>query len=118
MNELLQQFWALPVSLLEQCGVVLKDGSVVVLPNTHPDPLHNFQMTAESLAVYGEDIVAFWHTHPDGNANLSDTDYQNFLQFPDQLHYIVTQTRICEYNVLDNLVYIRNVYERGDFSFP
>lgn len=118
MGEILNQLWNLPSVLTEKCGVILMNGLCVELPNTALDPLDNFRIDPQDLAPYEAEVVAFWHTHPRTSANLSDSDYQTFLNYPQQLHYIVTPNRICEYNVLSDLVYMRNIYERSDVTIP
>lgn len=111
--DILKQLWALPSLVTEQCGVI-QSGVVIPLPNTAVDPCNDFRISPEDLQQYPK-ADAFWHTHPHTSANLSDADYQSFLNFPDQLHYIVTPDRICEYNVCGSLVLVRNVYDHSDF---
>jgi hypothetical protein len=49
---------------VEICGLILNDGTVVQLPNSHPTPADAFRIDAESLTSYKRSqIRAIWHTH-------------------------------------------------------
>lgn len=71
----------------ERCGVILRTGEIVELPNLCPDPTQGFEM--DHASVQELDCVATWHTHPTTGGNLSIPDYHLYLQHPELWHYIV-----------------------------
>lgn len=84
----------------ERCGVILKDGTEVEAKNTHKFPHSNFTMDQEFLDQLDLDNVAcFWHTHPSNDLNLSVTDYENFLKYPDHIHRIYSAFDYADYYV-------------------
>ena len=61
----------------ELCGFIMRDGSVVELPNAARDPVNNFEMARHHLVKRVPDpskIYAIWHSHPNGNSVPSATD--------------------------------------------
>lgn len=80
----LQPYWSPDV---EYCGVILKDLSIVQLPNLSPTPTESFEMDVEQVLAL--DPIATWHTHPRTGPNLSAPDYLLYLQHPKLWHYIV-----------------------------
>lgn len=83
----------------ERCGVI-KGGEIVECENLHPSPLLNFALAAEEL----EGAEATWHTHPISSANLSQADFEAFLQHPSLLHYIVSDQNVWCYSVQNGMV--------------
>ncbi len=106
-NSLLE-FWN---PLVERCGVILADDSIIEIPNTHSEPSDNFSFSKEQFEKY-PNCVATWHTHPSGEANLSVNDYNTFLKNPKFFNYIVGNGIVWGFYVRDNRVYL---YEDGDF---
>lgn len=49
-------------------------------------------------------MMASWHTHPGGTANLSVEDWETFVQWPEQLHVIVGSDGIRWYAVKGSAV--------------
>jgi proteasome lid subunit RPN8/RPN11 len=76
---------------VERCGLILKDGSTVELPNIAENPETSFRMDLEKALPYLTDdqVAATWHTHPHTDPNLSGEDYSCFLSWPDLEHVIV-----------------------------
>ena len=86
--------------ILERCGFILKDGSVVEVENESATPSGTFQISESVIEQTGlENIAIFWHSHPSGDVNLSLDDYFNFLQYPDHKHHIYNETGFAEYYV-------------------
>ena len=72
----------------EQCGIILKDGSVLPSPNLHDRPGDAFRIDPSLLLKYEDQLFGSWHSHPKSYANLSQADYLSFLQWPELRHYI------------------------------
>lgn len=84
----------------ERCGVILKDGTEVEAKNTHPFPQNNFTIDSDFLDQLDLDNVAcFWHSHPSNDVNLSLSDYENFLKYPDHIHRIYSAFDYADYYV-------------------
>ena len=79
------RFWN-PIE--ETCGFILKDGTVIEVANIHPDPTRYFRMSESEIEKHLPEIDIFWHSHPNGNLNLSLSDYFSFTQYPDHKHRI------------------------------
>lgn len=81
---------------VERCGVILRDGTLVELPNLHPDPVNSYEMDPEE---YLDRAWATWHTHPRTTGNLSSEDYLNFCTPPanTMVHFIVDSTLVWRY---------------------
>jgi len=94
----------------ERCGVVLKNGDVVELPNKHPEPERNFMIMADDIEPYLEELSALWHTHCDGSYNLSMNDYQLFVSKPELDQFIISDRGVALYRV-DN-GFVMNVERR------
>jgi proteasome lid subunit RPN8/RPN11 len=75
----------------ELCGLITAEGRLFLVPNVHAEPTKGFQLDPVAflnlLTTY--EIVGTWHTHPQGDAALSQEDYAGFLQWPMLTHYIV-----------------------------
>jgi proteasome lid subunit RPN8/RPN11 len=74
---------------VELCGLILLDGTIVDCDNTHPEPTKGFRIPAKELVKYEDDLYGTWHTHPHDTANLSQTDYEGFNQWPRLRHFII-----------------------------
>lgn len=92
----------------ELCGVIYEDGTVVSLPNIHPNPRDNFAMSVEPLQ--DPKVIATWHTHPRTSANLSVEDYRAFVQFPRLRHYVVAATEIWCYRMAGDILVLDDNY--------
>ena len=88
----------------EQCGLVMKNGEILELPNIHPKPLDAFRIDPTQVVLHYKDAVATWHTHL-GPAMLSGADYAMFLNWPDLLHYIVGDDEVKCYKVKDGAIF-------------
>lgn len=94
---MLSKFWS-PYE--ERCGFILKDGTVVEVPNIHPEPKRYFQISQEEIDKHLPEIYAFWHSHSDNNLNLSLADYFSFIAFPNHRHRIYNkENQYAEYYV-------------------
>lgn len=87
---------------LERCGFVLKSGRLKECANTHPDPAKGFRIAPETTSKNLNDIIGFWHTHPNMSAALSQDDYFGFAQWPGYTHYIVGSDGVRSYTVDDD----------------
>lgn len=63
---------------MEKCGIILKDGSEVEYPNLSRDP-KEFVLDPKAWIENDENIVAIFHTHPDGQPFLSSADRKSQL---------------------------------------
>ncbi len=93
----------------ERCGFVLEDGTLVEISNVHSEPTKGFRMDPFELLQHLDDpLVGTWHTHPDGDPNLSQEDYAGFLNWPHLKHYIVGtldgEPTVEAFEVVDGLV--------------
>lgn len=84
----------------EACGFILKDGTVVEIPNASTDPSNSFAMSRHHLGTRipnPELIEAIWHTHPSGVHMPSEGDL-DFMATCDWRYLIITTTRVTEYD--------------------
>lgn len=86
----------------ERCGLVLSDGSVRAVENTHPNPENGFRIPIEDMRNAGETLAGTWHTHPKTTASLSQEDYLGFSGWPGIVHYIIGTDGIRAYEALDS----------------
>lgn len=93
---------------LERCGLVLKDGTTVELPNVHEDPQRGFRIAPEEILKYEPQTAATWHTHPHTGPNLSLADYRCFLNWPELFHYVVGHGKVWCYYVEQNRVLLHD----------
>ncbi|QGJ90047.1 tail protein [Mycobacterium phage Indlulamithi] len=73
---------AIQAQPFEVCGFILKDGSVVEIPNASHDPERGFVMTRQHLCDRIPDpseIQAIWHTHPKGSDRPSKGDIDSMF---------------------------------------
>jgi len=91
--------------LVERCGLILADGKILEVPNTHPKPEDHFSIARSYFTEY-PDALATWHTHPSGQANLTVEDYRAFLTQPNLFHYIVGDGIVWGFYVKENRVYL------------
>lgn len=88
----------------ERVGLVLRDGSVIELPNISTLPEESFLVDPVDLLNHEDEMVATWHTHPRTPATLSGEDYQTFLMWPDLLHIIIGTDGVRGYKVVNGAV--------------
>lgn len=103
-----KNFWH-PV--LEKCGLILKDGTVIPVDNTHPYPETGFIIPEDVIQKHSMDIAILWHSHPSNNSNLSVEDYKSFLTYPEYIHRIYGYDEMTDYYVRNNVVYVRDQNE-------
>lgn len=84
----------------EKVGFILHDGTIVEVMNIHPSPELHFEVSADDLLRFEDSAQATWHTHPNGDANLSNDDYLAFLAWPQFTHYIVGSDGVRAYKAL------------------
>ena len=87
----------------ERCGFVI-DGAIFELENKHSEPKEGFEIDAEEILRYIDQIEAIWHTHPDAPSVLSGADKSYMIMWPEISHYIVGEEGITEYRVEDGAV--------------
>lgn len=88
----------------ERCGLILLSGKIVEAPNTHSEPNNGFRIDPKLLIKHEGKIAASWHTHPNGTAQLSQDDYQTFLQWPDLFHAIIGSDGVRYYKTHNMVV--------------
>lgn len=91
---------------LERVGFILPDQTVVEVQNVSDEPENNFDVRGEDILRYIDTAVATWHTHPASTSNLSVGDYQTFLAYPKQRHFISGSDGLTEYYVEEGDVLI------------
>lgn len=92
----------------EQCGFILKDGTIVELKNIYGEPTEGFEIDPKDTLRYIDDLVGIWHSHPDSHSVLSGEDKQCMEQWPDLKHYIIGNDGIRVYVVKDGVVLNEN----------
>lgn len=98
--------------LVERCGLVLDDDTVIEIPNTAATPENDFSFPRSYFDHYSG-CVATWHTHPKNDPNLSIQDYKVFLTQPNLFHYIATDGIVWGFYVRNNKVFL---YEDDSIS--
>jgi proteasome lid subunit RPN8/RPN11 len=94
----------------ERCGVLLKDGSIVEIENLAEDKENSYDMNPAPIVplLEADAVAATWHTHPNGDCNLSGEDYKGFLSWPDLEHIIIGrrdgEVIVTRYRIEDGLV--------------
>ena len=93
---------------IERCGLILNDGKIVETANIAPEPSISFRIPSDDLLKYEDQLAGTWHTHIDGDANLSAADYVGFCNWPSLTHYIIGTIRgskeVRKYHVEAGLV--------------
>jgi proteasome lid subunit RPN8/RPN11 len=89
-----RQYWN---ARIERCGFVLLSGEIIEVNNIALDPEDNFEISFNDIEKYEGQIAASWHTHPRGSANLSQSDYQLFLQVPEWQHVVISKDEMTFY---------------------
>ncbi len=90
----------------ERVGFVLSNDAIIEVDNIAEDKKEGFDVSSENILHYLDDAVATWHTHPNSTSNLSVGDFETFLNWPNQRHYIVGNDGVQEYYVEDGEVLI------------
>lgn len=80
-----------PDNTAERCGLILKDGRIIEIPNIAPDPEQGFYMDSTMVLPYleAEEISGTWHTHPHTDPTLSSEDHNTFMAWPNIQHFII-----------------------------
>lgn len=94
----------LQASPVERVGLVLKDGTIVELPNISGAPAECFLVDPMDMLAHEEEMVATWHTHPRTSSALSTDDYQTYLMWPELLHIVVGSDGVKGYLVVNGAV--------------
>ena len=85
----------------EICGVINTQGHVLPQPNTAPDTRQGFDM---EVLVDPAEVLAVYHSHPNGRTDLSDSDVEGLLNLYQHAltcrYLIVTPTDVTEYGIL------------------
>lgn len=84
-------------------GYINAENTVVVCENDSPNPLENFSFKMEDLESINdeEDVVALFHTHPNGTAAMTKQDFKAFLNYPDFFHLIVGKAEVLCYRITE-----------------
>lgn len=98
----LHEYWN---PLTERCGLILRDETILEIPNKHENPANGFSFP-RSYFDQNPGALATWHTHPTGNPNLSYEDYKIFLSQPKLFHYIVGDGIVWGFYVRNNKVFL------------
>ena len=83
----------------ELCGLILENGDLMEVENTHPTPERGFMISGKLISDLGDKVVGTWHTHPKTTAQLSQDDYLGFSCWPDLTHYIAGTDGVAAYRV-------------------
>jgi proteasome lid subunit RPN8/RPN11 len=85
----------------EACGFILKDGTIIEIPNAALDSTRNFEMSRKHLCERVPNpqlIAAIWHTHPTGENYPSNADMQSMWWGQwDWAYIIVTADEVTEW---------------------
>lgn len=94
-----------PENELERVGFILKDGSVIEVPNILSSE-DEFQVAGQHIMEYviSGKAIATWHTHPKKDANLTIQDHEMFLRYPELDHYILGTDGLRKYYVRNGKV--------------
>lgn len=100
-----------PDDTVERCGLILKNGDVIEVPNIATDPVNSYEMDPVEVLKYLDQVEATWHTHPTSNAVLSHEDRDGFVAWPDWGHVIIGrdlkgEVVVAKYVVEDGLVIV------------
>jgi proteasome lid subunit RPN8/RPN11 len=92
----------------ERVGFILPDGTIIEVQNISDEPEKSFDVRGEDLILYitEKQAIATWHTHPNTPSNLSVGDYQTFLAYPKQRHFISGSDGLSEFYVEDGDVLV------------
>ena len=90
--------------MVEKCGLVLLDGTILETENTHSSPEEGFRIPAKLLVEHEDNLYGTWHTHPRDTANLSQADYAGFNQWPRLRHFIIGIDGVRCFTVEDGLI--------------
>ena len=87
--------WSQEASPSEACGLLLGSGREVewaILADTAAADGHSFELPPALLLAYAGDPawVGVWHSHPEGPAELSESDLEGAAAWPRLLHVLVT----------------------------
>jgi proteasome lid subunit RPN8/RPN11 len=96
----------------ERCGFILKDGDLIELRNSHPEPTIGFEIDPKDTLAYIDQLAAIWHTHPQEPSVLSGEDKSCMEQWPDLKHYIVGEDGVRVYVVKDGVVLNEDYFPR------
>lgn len=73
----------------ERAGFILNDNMIVECKNHCLNPNDGFEISGNDLIQYETSMIATWHTHPGGNADLSPADFIAFRNWPMLKHYVI-----------------------------
>lgn len=106
MTDITHKLLEIPQASVELCGLITAGGEILHVPNVHSEPDKGFRMEPQTLLNFmsNHDVVGTWHTHPEGDAALSQEDYAGFIQWPNLIHYIVGNGEVRAYIVENDLV--------------
>lgn len=87
---------------IEECGLVLLDGTVIPMTNGHDTPEKAFGLLNEEvepiIRKHGIDfILGIFHTHPSNTDRPSELDVQGWPDSPGLRYFIVTESSVAEW---------------------
>src|SRR3546814_13066179 len=88
----------------EHCGLILTTGEIIELVNVAEDPFESFEISDDDLIKYEDQAIASWHTHPGQSSQLSLSDYEGFLSYPDLQHHIIGNDGVTSYFIKNGKV--------------
>lgn len=121
--------WAERYSSIEVCGMVWQypDGGQIVRPlrNTHPEPRQYYTIDAEEMqGMYramersGAQVLAFYHSHPNGKPDPSESDMEGALNVG--VHYLIAYPdsaigtwRLSAWDCIEQGILVEDSYECG-----
>jgi len=83
----------------ERVGLILKDGTIVELPNQALNPSEGSKIDIMDLIHYEDLAMATFHTHPGESSDLSLDDHKAFSNWPEFKHYIVGKDGVSCYSI-------------------
>lgn len=85
-------------------GGYIQGNQVIECENDSINKLENFQFTfdvLDELEKKESEIVALFHTHPNGTSVMSKQDFRAFINYPQFLHLILGKDGISCYKVTE-----------------
>jgi proteasome lid subunit RPN8/RPN11 len=83
-------------------GFITNEGAIFEVDNLSKIPEITFQVDDSQLL--DPQNIAFFHTHPNDNCNLSIMDFLFFLRYPRLDFYIIGKDGIRKYWVTDGII--------------
>jgi proteasome lid subunit RPN8/RPN11 len=96
---------AMANSVREICGYILKDETIIIIPNVAEKPRESFLLDADAqfnvIMRLHESVMGVFHTHPRGICWPSETDVDGWPE-AEVRYFIATTREVCEFRLDDD----------------